>query len=95
MGVSSDEYGKALDALLSEVVAPNRTVLMFELPLLPNRIAYGQIQRRLSGRPTSFGFWSKPSGHASSTGFVAALEIMSVLVECCRSVIMTVVIRSA
>jgi hypothetical protein len=48
MGVSSDEYGKALDALLSKVVAPNRTVVMFELPLLPNKIAYGQIQRHLS-----------------------------------------------
>jgi lysophospholipase L1-like esterase len=48
MGVSSDEYGKALDALLSKVAAPNRTVLMFELPMLPNKIAYGRIQRRLS-----------------------------------------------
>jgi len=50
MGVSSEEYGKALDALLSKVAAPNRTVLMFELPLLPNKIAYGQIQRRLSAK---------------------------------------------
>ncbi len=50
MGVSSDEYGKALDALLSTVAAPNRTVLMFELPLFPNKIAYGQIQRRLSAK---------------------------------------------
>jgi lysophospholipase L1-like esterase len=50
MGVSSDEYGKALDALLSKVAAPNRTVLMFELPLLPNKIAYGQIQRRLRAK---------------------------------------------
>src|SRR5215469_14516318 len=43
MGASSDEYGRNLDALLSKVVDPNRTVLMFELPLLPNKIAYGQI----------------------------------------------------
>ncbi len=50
MGVSSDEYGKNLDALLSKVAAPNRTVIMFELPLLPNKIAYGQIQRRLSAK---------------------------------------------
>lgn len=49
-GVSSDEYGKALNALLSKVAGPNRTVLMFELPLLPNKIAYGQIQRRLSAK---------------------------------------------
>ena len=41
MGVSSSEYGRALDALLSKVAAPNRTVVMFELPLLPNKIAYG------------------------------------------------------
>ena len=50
MGVSSDEYGKALDALLSKVATPNRTVLMFELPLLPNKIAFGQIQRGLSAK---------------------------------------------
>src|ERR1700691_5950849 len=50
MGVSSDEYGEALDALLSKVAAPNRTVLMSELPLLPNKIAYGQIQRSLSAK---------------------------------------------
>jgi lysophospholipase L1-like esterase len=50
MGVSSDEYGKALDALLSNVTLPNRTVLMFELPLLPNKIAYGRIQRHLSAQ---------------------------------------------
>jgi lysophospholipase L1-like esterase len=50
MGVSSDEYGKALNALLSKVAGPNRTVLMFELPLLPNKIAYGQIQRSLSAK---------------------------------------------
>jgi lysophospholipase L1-like esterase len=49
-GVSSDEYGKALNALLSKVADPNRTVLMFELPLLPNKIAYGQIQRSLSAK---------------------------------------------
>ena len=50
MGVSSDEYGKGLDALLSRATAPNRTVVMFELPLLPNKIAYGQMQRRLSAK---------------------------------------------
>jgi acyl-CoA thioesterase I len=50
MGVSSDEYGKGLNALLSKLAGSNRTVLMFELPLLPNKIAYGQIQRRLSAK---------------------------------------------
>lgn len=50
MGVPSDEYGKSLDTLLSKMTAPDRTVLMFELPLLPNNVAYGRIQRRLSSR---------------------------------------------
>jgi acyl-CoA thioesterase-1 len=47
-GVPSSEFGRALEALLSKVSAPGRTVVMFELPLLPNKIAYGQIQRRLA-----------------------------------------------
>jgi acyl-CoA thioesterase I len=50
MGVSSDEFDQHLDALLSKVTAPGRTVAMFELPLLPNKIAYGQIQRRLAAK---------------------------------------------
>jgi len=49
-GVSSDRYDRDLDALLSKVTAAKRTVVMFELPLLPNKIAYGQIQRRLSAK---------------------------------------------
>lgn len=57
MGVSSGEYGKALDTLLSKIAAPNRTILMFELPLLPNKIAYGQIQRHLSEK---YGVWLIP-----------------------------------
>lgn len=56
-GVPSDDYGKALDALLSKIATPNRTILMFELPLLPNKIAYGQIQRRLGKK---YGVWLIP-----------------------------------
>ncbi len=48
MGVSSEEFEQYLDALLSKVTAPGRTVAMFELPLLPHKIAYGRIQRRLA-----------------------------------------------
>jgi len=48
MGVSSDEFGNGLDKLLASLATPNRTVMMFELPLLPNKIGYGLIQRRLS-----------------------------------------------
>jgi acyl-CoA thioesterase-1 len=50
MGVPSDEFGKALEALLSKVTAPERTVVMFELPLFPNRIAFGRIQRHLAAK---------------------------------------------
>lgn len=56
-GVPSGEFGKALDALLSKINAPGRTVVMFELPLFPNRIAYGQIQRRLAAK---YGVWLIP-----------------------------------
>src|SRR5260370_40209599 len=34
-GVPSVQFGRSLDALLQKVAAPGRTVLMFELPLLP------------------------------------------------------------
>jgi hypothetical protein len=37
MGVPSDEFGRSLEALLSKVTAPGRTVVMFELPLLPTQ----------------------------------------------------------
>jgi acyl-CoA thioesterase-1 len=50
MGVPSGEFGQALDALLSKIATPGRTVVMFELPLFPDKIAYGQIQRRLSAK---------------------------------------------
>jgi acyl-CoA thioesterase I len=57
LGVSAKEYEKRLDTLLSRVAAPNRVVVMFELPLTPNRIAYGQIQRRMS---TKYHAWLIP-----------------------------------
>jgi hypothetical protein len=56
-GVPSVEFGKALDALLSKVSAPGRTVVMFELPLFPHRIAYGRIQRGLAAK---YGVWLIP-----------------------------------
>jgi len=49
-GVPSKEFGQALDTLLSRLTMPGRTVVMFELPLLPQRIAYGQIQRKLAAK---------------------------------------------
>jgi len=56
-GVPSEEFGKALDALLSNVIAPERTVVMFELPLFPPKMAYGRIQRGLAAK---YGVWLIP-----------------------------------
>jgi len=56
-GVPSVQFGRSLDALLQKVTAPGRTVVMFELPLLPDRISYGQIQRRLAKK---YGVWLIP-----------------------------------
>jgi len=56
-GVPSEEFGKALDALLSKVSAPGRTVVMFELPLFPHMVAYGRIQRGLAAE---YGVWLIP-----------------------------------
>jgi acyl-CoA thioesterase-1 len=47
-GVPSEVFVRRLEALLSEVSSSGRTVTMFELPLLPHWISYGQAQRRLA-----------------------------------------------
>ena len=49
-GVPSEEFGRALELLLAKVSKPGRAVIMFELPLIPTMIAYGQIQRRLASK---------------------------------------------
>jgi acyl-CoA thioesterase I len=46
-GELSTAFSRALDGTLAKLAAPGRTLVMFELPLLPNRVEYGQIQRRL------------------------------------------------
>lgn len=56
-GVPSHEFEQALEAIFLKVVAPGRTVVMFELPLFPHTIAYGQIQRRLAAK---YGVWLIP-----------------------------------
>ena len=56
-GMPSRQFGRSLEAILQKVTAPGRTVVMFELPLLPNRIACGQIQRRLAKK---YGVWLIP-----------------------------------
>jgi hypothetical protein len=37
-------------SLLAKLARPGRTLIMFELPLLPHVIRYGQIQRRLASK---------------------------------------------
>jgi acyl-CoA thioesterase I len=49
-GSSTHEFEQALEKLLSVAAVPGRTVAMFELPLLPHKIAYGQVQRRLANK---------------------------------------------
>jgi acyl-CoA thioesterase I len=49
-GVRPDEFARALDSLLSTITAPARAVVMFELPVFPSQMAYGQIQRRLAAK---------------------------------------------
>ncbi len=56
-GVPSVAFEKNLDATLSKLAMPGRTMVMFELPLLPHKIAYGQIQRRLAAK---YGVWLIP-----------------------------------
>ena len=49
-GESSAVFARGAEAVLAKLAKPGRTVVMFELPLLPDRIAYGQIQRRLCAK---------------------------------------------
>jgi acyl-CoA thioesterase-1 len=45
---SASQFDRDLDALLTQVTAPNRQVIMFELPLPPFTHEYGRIQRTLA-----------------------------------------------
>jgi hypothetical protein len=49
-GVPCVEFEARLDKLLAACIGRDRTLIMFELPLLPHRIAYGRIQRRLADK---------------------------------------------
>lgn len=44
------KFGRDLDQLLSHVAAPERTIVMFELPLPPLANEYGRVQRRLAAK---------------------------------------------
>ncbi|MFN8092522.1 MAG: SGNH/GDSL hydrolase family protein [Vicinamibacteria bacterium] len=47
-GVAPAEFARDLRNLLERVSAPDRTLVMFELPLLPLQNAYGRAQRELA-----------------------------------------------
>lgn len=62
-GEPSEEFAHGLEATLSELSAPGRNVAMFELPLLPGKIAYGRIQRNLA---IENGVWLIPKRYVAS-----------------------------
>jgi acyl-CoA thioesterase I len=49
-GEPADIFARALESVLKKVSVPGRTLLMFELPLLPQMVSYGQAQRRLAAK---------------------------------------------
>lgn len=49
-GRSSEDFGNDLKQLLHRVSAPNRTVVIMELPLPPFKNEYGRIQRQLANQ---------------------------------------------
>jgi acyl-CoA thioesterase I len=55
--VPSAAFEKNLDATLAKLAMPGRTIVMFELPLLPHKIEYGEIQRHLASK---YGVWLIP-----------------------------------
>lgn len=70
-GTSSIDFERDLELLLKRLAKQGRTVVMFELPLLPNMISYGRIQRQLASK---YGVWLIPKrcfvavlGHANAT----------------------------
>jgi acyl-CoA thioesterase I len=48
--VPAAEFDQGLDSLLASLCLPGRTLVMFELPLLPHRLGFGQAQRRLAAK---------------------------------------------
>jgi lysophospholipase L1-like esterase len=56
-GERTDDFERSLDEVLAKLVSPKRTIVMFELPLLPQMVTYGRVQRRLAKR---YGVWLIP-----------------------------------
>lgn len=51
---SAADFERALDQLLSNLQGDGRCIVMLELPLLPNKVAFGRIQRRLANKHDVF-----------------------------------------
>ena len=49
-GERSEDFERSLDGVLARLVSTKRTIVMFELPLLPQMVTYGRVQRRLAKR---------------------------------------------
>jgi acyl-CoA thioesterase I len=71
-GESSAVFARGVEAVLAKLATPGRTVVMFELPLLPDRIAYGQIQRRLCAK---YRVWLVPKRYL--TGVIGGQDATS------------------
>jgi acyl-CoA thioesterase I len=56
-GSPSPAFAKSCEGLLAKLAAPGRTIVMFELPLIPPQIGYGRAQRRLAAK---YGVWLIP-----------------------------------
>ena len=56
-GERADDFERSLAEVLAKLASPKRTIVMFELPLLPQRTAYGRVQRHLANR---YGVWLIP-----------------------------------
>jgi lysophospholipase L1-like esterase len=49
-GQSSKNFASDLERVLAKLAIPGRTIVMFELPLIPTVVGYGQAQRRLAAK---------------------------------------------
>jgi acyl-CoA thioesterase I len=49
-GEPAEIFSGNLEQLMMKIMAPGKTVVMFELPLIPTAVAYGRAQRRIAGK---------------------------------------------
>jgi len=49
-GEPSGTFACDLERLIAKIAVPNRSIVMFELPLIPPTITYGQAQRRIAAK---------------------------------------------